>query len=58
MVDLSIQVFVNILHMGVGLISQSDVDMAQACNACIMRFNMRSLPNPISLSAKQANIKL
>jgi translation initiation factor IF-2 len=58
MVDLSIQVFVNILHMGVGLISQSDVDMAQACNACIMRFNRRSLPNPISLSAKQANIKV
>lgn len=48
----------NIVHMGVGPISQSDVDMAQACNACIVGFNIRSPPSPISLSAKQANTKV
>ncbi|KAJ3703489.1 hypothetical protein LUZ61_007194 [Rhynchospora tenuis] len=52
------QVFVNIVHMGVGPISQSDMDKAQACNACIVGFNIRSPPSPISLSAKQANIKI
>ncbi|XP_078177360.1 translation initiation factor 2, small GTP-binding protein [Carex rostrata] len=52
------QLFVNIVHVGVGPISQSDVDMAQACNACIVGFNLRSLPSPISTSAKKANIKI
>jgi translation initiation factor IF-2 len=49
---------VNIVHLGVGPISQFDVDMAQSCNACIVGFNIRSPPNPISLCAKQANIKV
>ncbi|KAF9614586.1 hypothetical protein IFM89_019369 [Coptis chinensis] len=41
----SFLVFVNIVHVGVGIISQSDVDLAQACGACIVGFNIRSPPN-------------
>ncbi|KAJ3680817.1 hypothetical protein LUZ60_015306 [Juncus effusus] len=52
------QVFVNIVHVGVGPISQSDIDMAQACNACIVGFNIRNLPSSISQAATQANIKI
>ncbi|KAK1326650.1 hypothetical protein QJS10_CPA01g01055 [Acorus calamus] len=54
----SSQVSVNIIHIGVGAISQSDVDLAQACGACIVGFNIRSPSLPISLAAKQANIKI
>ncbi|XP_010264988.1 PREDICTED: uncharacterized protein LOC104602838 isoform X1 [Nelumbo nucifera] len=52
------QVFVNIVHVGVGPISQSDVDLAQACGACIVGFNIRNPPNSVSLAANRANIKI
>lgn len=52
------QVFVNVLHVGVGPISQSDVDLAQACGACIVGFNVRSPPSSITQAANQANIKI
>ncbi|XP_072965576.1 uncharacterized protein [Typha angustifolia] len=52
------QVLVNIVHVGVGPISQSDIDLAQACNACIVGFNIRSPPSTITLAANQANIKI
>ncbi|KAK6138214.1 hypothetical protein DH2020_028048 [Rehmannia glutinosa] len=46
-----------VIHAGVGPVSQSDVDMAQACGACIVGFNVRDLPSAISQSATQAKIK-
>ncbi|KAK6138150.1 hypothetical protein DH2020_028086 [Rehmannia glutinosa] len=52
------QVFVKVIHAGVGPVSQSDVDMAQACGACIVGFNVRDLPSAISQSATQAKIKI
>ncbi|KAK6138471.1 hypothetical protein DH2020_027791 [Rehmannia glutinosa] len=52
------QVFVKVIHAGVGPVSQSDVDMAQACGACIVGFNVRDLPTAISQSATQAKIKI
>ncbi|KAK9154775.1 hypothetical protein Sjap_002255 [Stephania japonica] len=52
------QVFVNIVHVGVGPISQSDVDMAEACGACIVGFNIRSPPSSVTLAANRANIKV
>ncbi|XP_073062048.1 uncharacterized protein [Primulina eburnea] len=52
------QVYVKVIHAGVGPISQSDVDMAQACGACIVGFNVRDPPTSISLSATQAKIKI
>ncbi|KAI4301634.1 hypothetical protein L6164_034894 [Bauhinia variegata] len=52
------QVFVNVVHVGVGPISQSDVDLAQACGACIVGFNVKSPPSSVSLAAAQANIKI
>ncbi|KZV30550.1 translation initiation factor IF-2, mitochondrial [Dorcoceras hygrometricum] len=52
------QVYVKVIHAGVGPISQSDVDMAQACGACIVGFNVRDPPSSISLSATQAKIKI
>ncbi|KAA8522478.1 hypothetical protein F0562_013161 [Nyssa sinensis] len=54
----SAQVFVNIVHVGVGPISQSDLDLAQACGACIVGFNVRSPPSSITLAATQASIKI
>ncbi|KAL0911789.1 hypothetical protein M5K25_019953 [Dendrobium thyrsiflorum] len=54
----SAQVFVNVLHVGVGPISQSDVDLAQACGASIVGFNVRSPPSGITLAANQASIKI
>ncbi|KAG0472519.1 hypothetical protein HPP92_017065 [Vanilla planifolia] len=54
----SAQVYVDVLHVGVGPISQSDVDLAQACNAWIVGFNVRTPSNAITLSANQANIKI
>ncbi|MQL41603.1 translation initiation factor IF-2, partial [Escherichia coli] len=44
----SSQVFVNVVHVGVGPISQSDVDLAQACGACIVGFNVKSPPTSLS----------
>ncbi|KAK9733836.1 hypothetical protein RND81_04G095800 [Saponaria officinalis] len=52
------QVFVNVVHVGVGPVSQSDVDLAQACGACIVGFNVRGLPCSVSQAAGQANIKI
>ncbi|XP_050230622.1 uncharacterized protein LOC126679598 [Mercurialis annua] len=52
------QVFVNVVHVGVGPISQSDVDLAQACGACIVGFNVKALPAPISMAATKAKIKI
>uniref|UniRef100_A0A0D9XFM6 Translation initiation factor IF-2, mitochondrial n=1 Tax=Leersia perrieri TaxID=77586 RepID=A0A0D9XFM6_9ORYZ len=52
------QVFVNIVHVGVGPISQHDIDMAQACRAYIVGFNIRTPPSAITLAATQANTKI
>ncbi|PIN25212.1 Mitochondrial translation initiation factor [Handroanthus impetiginosus] len=52
------QVCVKVVHAGVGPVTQSDVDMAQACGACIVGFNVRDLPTAISLAAAQAKIKI
>lgn len=52
------QVFVNVVHIGVGPISQSDVDLAQACGACIVGFNVRNPPSAIGQAASRASIKI
>ncbi|KAL4346729.1 hypothetical protein GQ457_17G021930 [Hibiscus cannabinus] len=52
------QVYVNVVHVGVGPISQSDVDLAQACGACIVGFNVKSPASSISMAANQASIKI
>ncbi|KAK9128850.1 hypothetical protein Syun_017647 [Stephania yunnanensis] len=52
------QVFVNIVHVGVGPISQSDVDMAEACGGCIVGFNIRNPPSSVTLAANRASIKV
>ncbi|KAK9079747.1 hypothetical protein SSX86_001420 [Deinandra increscens subsp. villosa] len=52
------QVFVNVIHVGVGPICQSDLDLAQAAKACIIGFNVRTPPTSLSLAAAQANIKI
>lgn len=52
------QVFVNVVHVGVGPISQSDLDLAKACGACIVGFNIRSPPNSVIQAAEQAKIKI
>ncbi|KAL6650779.1 hypothetical protein ACP70R_009704 [Stipagrostis hirtigluma subsp. patula] len=54
----SAQVFVNVVHVGVGPISQHDIDLAQACGACIVGFNVRSPPTVITQAATRANIKI
>ncbi|OVA01895.1 Elongation factor [Macleaya cordata] len=54
----SAQVLVNIVHVGVGPISQSDVDLAQACGACIVGFSIPKPSSSITLSATRANIKI
>ncbi|KAJ8555834.1 hypothetical protein K7X08_013330 [Anisodus acutangulus] len=52
------QVFVNIVHGGVGPISESDVDIAQACGAFIVGFNIRTPASSINQSANQAGVKI
>ncbi|XP_021755760.1 uncharacterized protein LOC110720963 [Chenopodium quinoa] len=52
------QVLVNVVHVGVGPISQSDLDLAKACGACIIGFNIRSPPNSINQEAERAKIKI
>lgn len=48
----------NIVHAGVGTIVQSDVDLAQACGACIVGFNIRSPPITVTQSASRANVQV
>ena len=48
----------NVVHVGVGPISQSDLDLAKACGACIVGFNVKSPPSSITLEATQASIKV
>lgn len=48
----------NIVHVGVGPISHSDVDLAQACGACIVGFNVKTPPSSVSLAATRAKIKV
>ncbi|RDX74391.1 infB, partial [Mucuna pruriens] len=54
----SSQVSINVVHVGVGPISQSDVDLAQACGACIVGFNVKSPPTALSQAATRASIKI
>lgn len=56
--SISLQVFVNVVHVGVGPISQSDVDLAQACHACIVGFNVKNPPTSLSQAASRASIKV
>ncbi|XP_027357605.1 uncharacterized protein LOC113866963 isoform X2 [Abrus precatorius] len=53
----SSQVFVNVVHVGVGPVSRSDVDLAQACGACIVGFNVKSPPTALSQAATRASVK-
>lgn len=48
----------NVVHVGVGPISQSDVDLAQACHACIVGFNVKNPPTSLSQAASRASIKV
>ncbi|KAG9149212.1 hypothetical protein Leryth_003204 [Lithospermum erythrorhizon] len=52
------QVLVKIVHGGVGPINDSDVDLAQACGACIIGFNVPKPPNSTTQAATQAGIKV
>lgn len=54
----SSQVVVNIIHTGVGAISQADVDLAQACGASIVGFNIRNMSSSVDAAARQANINI
>lgn len=48
----------NVIHVGVGAICQSDLDLAQATGACIVGFNVRTPPPSVCMAAAQANIKV
>ncbi|CAI0443751.1 unnamed protein product [Linum tenue] len=48
----------NVVHVGVGPISQSDIDLAQACGACIIGFNVKTPPGSVSLAATKSDVKV
>lgn len=48
----------NVVHVGVGPISESDLALAKACNACIVGFNIRSPPNSVVQEAERDSIKV
>lgn len=65
------QVFVNIVHVGAGPISQSDIDLAKACSscndpkkkkairdACIVGFNVKNPANSLMQEAARASVKI
>ena len=54
----SSQVLVNIVHTGVGAISQADVDLAQACGAVIVGFNICNMSSSVDATACQAKINI
>ncbi|BBN00243.1 translation initiation factor IF-2 [Marchantia polymorpha subsp. ruderalis] len=54
----SAQVAVNIVHAGVGPVSQSDVALAEACGACVVGFNVRAMAGAVDAAAKRAKIKV
>ena len=47
----------NIVHSGVGAVSHSDLERAQACGACIVAFNVKGGGSG-NLSAAQASVKV
>ena len=51
------EVEVNVLHSGVGGVSESDVTLAQASDGFILGFNVRA-PNKVRLAAQQANVDI
>ncbi|CAM6110575.1 unnamed protein product [Calypogeia fissa] len=52
------QVAVNIVHTGVGPVSQSDVALAEACGACVVGFNVRAMAGAVDAAARRAKIKV
>lgn len=48
----------NVVHVGVGPISQHDIDLAQACGAYIVGFNIRTPPIAITQAVTRANLKV
>ncbi|KAI5062317.1 hypothetical protein GOP47_0022856, partial [Adiantum capillus-veneris] len=50
------QVSVSIVHAGVGVVSLSDVDLAEACGALIVCFNTKSMPAAVEAAVRHANI--
>ncbi|KAL3686134.1 hypothetical protein R1sor_004156 [Riccia sorocarpa] len=49
---------VNVVHAGVGPVSQSDVALAEACGACVVGFNVRTMAGAVDAAAKRAKIKV
>jgi translation initiation factor IF-2 len=49
---------VNVVHVGVGTISQHDIDLAQACGAYIVGFNIRTPPIAITQAVTRVNLKV
>ncbi|KAH6774794.1 Translation initiation factor 2 [Perilla frutescens var. frutescens] len=52
------QVYLKVIHAGVGPVSQSDVDMAEACDACVVGFNVRNPAAEVAQEATRAKIKI